>query len=83
MGAVIDLDEFSHGDLGVDLGGGKAGVAEELLDIAEVGSAREQVCSEGMAKRVGRNIMDIGTLGDVFIDHAADAAGGEAASAAM
>jgi len=37
------------GDVGVDLGGGDGGVAEEGLDAAEVGAVDEQVCREGMA----------------------------------
>ena len=36
-------------DVGVDLGGGDVGVAEEFLDDAEVGAAAEQVGGEAVA----------------------------------
>ena len=39
--------------MGVDHGGGKIGVAEQLLNGADVGAALEQVRGEGMAKGVG------------------------------
>jgi len=38
VGLVVDLAEAAGGDVGVDLGGAEAGVAEELLDGAEVGA---------------------------------------------
>ena len=42
-------------DVGVDLGGGEVGVAEHLLDRAEVGAALEQVGGEAVAERVRRD----------------------------
>lgn len=38
MGLVVHLLEALDGDVGVQLGGGHAGVAEEFLDYAEVGA---------------------------------------------
>ena len=40
-------------DVGVDLGGADALVAEKGLDDAEVGTAFEQGCGKGMAQGVG------------------------------
>ena len=77
MRAVVDLDHFFHRDLGVDLGGREAGVAEEFLDVAEVGALIEQVRGECVAQAVRRDVVDVGALLDVFVDHPADAAGGD------
>ena len=41
--------------VGVDLGGGDAGVAEQGLDHAEVGAVGEEVGGEGVAEGVGRD----------------------------
>ena len=51
-------------DLSVDLRGGDGGVAEHLLNDAEVGSARQQMGGEGMTELVGMNrLLDPGALG--------------------
>ena len=39
-------------DVGVDLGGGDVGVAEEFLDDAEVGAIFEEVSGEAVAQEV-------------------------------
>ena len=39
--------------MGVDLGGGDVGMAEEFLDHAEVGAALEQMTGEAVAEFVG------------------------------
>jgi hypothetical protein len=49
---VVDLFEAGLVDVGVDLSGGDAGVAEHLLDLAQVGSAHEQVGCETVPQRV-------------------------------
>ena len=49
-------------------------MAEEFLNVAEVGALVEQVRSEGMTQAVRRDIVNICALFDVFIDHATDAA---------
>ena len=72
---VVDFAEAAAGDVGVDLGGGEAGVAEELLDGAEVGAVLQQVGGEGVAEGVGADVV-LGAGGeDVAVDDAADAAG--------
>ena len=44
-------------DVGVDLGGGDVGVAEEFLDDAEVGAVLEQVGGEGVAQEVRVDVL--------------------------
>jgi hypothetical protein len=39
MGAVDRLREIDRGDLGVDRGAVETGVAEEWLDVADLGTA--------------------------------------------
>jgi hypothetical protein len=41
VGGGVDLLEVADGDVGVDLGGGYVGVAEEVLDVAEIGTVFE------------------------------------------
>ena len=66
------------GEVGVDLGGGDVGVAEEALDGAEVGAIHEEVGGEGVAHGVGGDFFgDAGELG-ILIDEALNGAGGEA-----
>lgn len=73
----MDLLEVGVGDVGVDLGGGDVGVAEEGLDGAEVGAVHEEIGGEAVAKGVGADVLgDAGEAG-VFFDNALDGAGGE------
>lgn len=80
---VVDLAEAAAGDVGVDLGGGEAGVAEEFLDGAEVGAVFQQVGGEGVAEGVGADVVLGAGSEDVAVDDAADAAGGERAAAVV
>ena len=43
----MDVFEAVAVDVGVDLGGGEGGVAEEFLDDAEVGAALQEGVGEG------------------------------------
>lgn len=73
----MDFAEVLVGDVGVDLGGGDVGVAEETLDGAEVGTVHKEVGGEGVAERVGSDVFgDAGGAG-VFFDDALDGAGSE------
>ncbi len=47
------LGQAVGGDVGVDLGGGDVGVAQQGLDHAQVGAAFQQVGGEGVAQDVG------------------------------
>ena len=46
MSFVVNLDHLFHRDLRVDLRGGEAGVAEEFLNVAQVGAGIEQMRCE-------------------------------------
>src|SRR5919107_180118 len=75
---VVDLDEFLHRDVRVNLRGGEARVAEEFLDVAEVGAAVEEVRGEGVAQGVRADVVDARADFDVLVHHAADRARGDA-----
>lgn len=75
----MDFAEVGVGDVGVDLGGGDVGVAEDGLDGAEVGAVHEEVGGEGVAEGVGGDVFGDAGLFGVFLDDAFDGAGGEAA----
>jgi hypothetical protein len=53
MEFLVDTAETLGLDVGVDLGGGEAGVTEHLLDDAEVGSMGEEMGGKGVTKEVG------------------------------
>ena len=77
MEFVVDFLQMGVGDVGVDLGGGDVGVAEERLNGAEVSAVHEKVSGEAVAKGVGADVLgDAGEAG-VFFDDAFDGAGGE------
>ena len=54
MGLGIGGQQAGGVDLGVFLGGGQAGVAQQLLDGAQVGPGPQQVGGEAVAQGVGR-----------------------------
>jgi hypothetical protein len=47
-------------------------MAQEFLDVAQVGAAVEQVRSERMSQRVRTNIVNAGAESNVFLDQTAD-----------
>ena len=53
-------------------------MAEEFLNVAEVGAPVEEVGGEGVAETVGRDVVDVSAELDVLIYHAADGAGRDA-----
>ncbi len=71
----MDLFEAVGVDVGVDLGGGDVGVAEEFLDDAEVGAAGEEVGGEGVAEGVGVDGADAGAAGEAADELPEDDAG--------
>jgi hypothetical protein len=50
--------------VGVDLGGGDVGVAQQGLDDAQVGAAFQQVGGEGVAQDVGADRLTVDAGGD-------------------
>ena len=54
MAGRMDLLQLLNADLGVNLGGGEFGVAEELLDEADVGSVFEHQGGAGVTQKVAR-----------------------------
>ena len=54
MRVAIDVEQPRRVDLGVDLRRRQAGVAEQFLERAQVGAARQQMGREAVAKRVRR-----------------------------
>jgi hypothetical protein len=58
---------FIH--VSVDFGGSDAGVAEQFLNHAEIGSTREKMGGKGVAQKVGVNAgVEAGSLGGSFDD---------------
>ena len=53
VSAEIELAAAAVADVRVELGGGEVGVAEHLLDAAEIGASFEQVSGERVAEQVG------------------------------
>lgn len=44
-------------DVGVNLRGGDGAVSEDMLDVADIDIFLQQLCSEGMAKHMGRQML--------------------------
>ena len=55
MGFVIFFLESFHANVGIDLSGGEAGMAEQLLHAAQIGAGIQQMGGEAMAQHVRRN----------------------------
>ena len=62
MGLVVDRHQVVDVDVGVALGGAQAGVAEHLLDRAQVGALAQQVRREAVAQGVRRDARRPGHL---------------------
>ena len=56
----VDLFEVLAGDVGVDLGGGEVGVAEQLFDGLDVAPFVEDVGGEAVAEDVGADAVGVG-----------------------
>src|SRR5205807_9003275 len=52
MRFVVNLDQFFHRNVSVNLGGGEPRVAQQFLNVAQVGAAVEQMRGKGMTQRV-------------------------------
>ena len=56
MKTFVNFAEMGVGDVGVNLGGGDVGVAEERLDGAKIGAVHEEVGGEAVAEGVGSDV---------------------------
>jgi hypothetical protein len=61
VGASVDFLELPDADLGLNLGRGEAGVAEQLLDIADIRPVLEHERGAGVAEEVAASLLaDLG-----------------------
>lgn len=56
MGIVVDFQQSCGVDTGIDLGGGKAGMAEQFLNGTQIAAAGQKMGGEGMAQGMWRRI---------------------------
>jgi hypothetical protein len=82
VGAGVDFAQGIDVDVGVDLGGFEAGVAEHFLDVAYVGAAPVHVGGAGVAEEMaGAGFFDAAALQE-FLDPVAEVIGGDAGAVA-
>ena len=77
VGGVVGGFQPFGGDVGVDLCRRKAGVSEEGLDAAEIGTVVEEVGGEAVADFVGGEVGGEAGLDEAGFDHGPDGARGE------
>lgn len=65
---LVDLTESGLVDVGVELGGGDVGVAEEFLNDSEVCAAVEEVGGEGVSEGVRVDVGEAGAGGETSDD---------------
>src|ERR1035437_45989 len=76
MGLIIDLAKTSVGHMGIHLGGGDAGMAQEFLHRTEVGPVAQHVRSETVSEGMWCNSLDAGTPG-IGLDNQPEALAGQ------
>ena len=82
MTTGVDLAEFLNVDVGVDLRGFHAGVAEHFLHVADVGTAAVHVGGAGMPPQMaGAGFVDAAAF-EEFFDPVTEVVGGEASAVA-
>ncbi len=72
MGSGVDFLQGLDGHLGVYLGGFEAGVAQHLLDEADIGSAFEHQGGHGVAEEVTGTLPVDTRLSDIIAHQGAD-----------
>src|SRR5690606_20675893 len=74
MGCVVDPGQVLEVQVGVDLGGGDVGVAEQFLHAAQVAGGFEQVAGEAVAQHVRVHVLEhalaLGELADAHLHRA-------------
>ena len=78
MGVGVGFAEALDGEMGVDLGGAKMGVAKKFLDTAKVGAGVEEVGGEGVAEFVRREGGGESDAAEPCFENALDGTRGEA-----
>src|ERR1039458_10719433 len=74
---MVDVAQTLGGDVGIDFSRADAGMAEQLLNDAQVGAVIEQMGGKAVAQHVGGDVAgDAGPAGAVF-DAQAQSHGGE------
>ena len=68
MEAIVDFLQSRLIDVRVDLRRGNAGMAEHFLDLAQVGSAGEQMGRETVSHRVGTDRLGGSNANGVLLD---------------
>ena len=82
MCPVINGHELVSGHMGVFLGCGERGMAQEFLDGSQIGSFIEEVGGKGMAQGVGSDRLSEAVFG-LLLQHAFDASGGQPSSSSI
>ena len=75
MSFVVNLNQFFHRYMSVDLGSGQTGMAQEFLNVTKIRPTVEQMRSERVPQRVGADVVNAGAQFDVLFDQTADGAG--------
>ena len=76
---ALDAEDAAAGYVGVAFGGAEVGVAEEALDVADVGAAFEEVGGKGVAEAVNRYLFgDFGAF-EGFVENILCRADGQGA----
>ncbi len=72
MGPVVGFAQALPGDMGVDLGGGERGMAEQGLHAAQVGAGVQEMGGKGVAQFVGGDVEgDVG-VGEILFEQGVD-----------
>jgi hypothetical protein len=81
VGLVVGIDQALSGDVGVNLGGRQAPVAEEILDTPEIGPTVEEVGGETVPERVRARgwVQPLGF--EITLENPANAPGGQSTAA--
>ena len=78
MGGLVGALQAFGGDVGINLRGREAGVTEECLDAAEVGTVVEEVRGEAVAELVRGEVGRKPGLDEAGADHVPDRPRGKA-----
>ena len=71
MRLVVNLDQLLHRNMSVDLRRREPRMAQQLLNVAQVGAAVEQVRSKRMPQRVRTDVVHAGADANVLLNHPA------------